>query len=34
LKDLHVTAGANQPFFVGGQQYEGGVLFLELVVRP
>jgi hypothetical protein len=33
LKDLHVTAGPNQPFFVGGQQYQGGVLFLEVVVR-
>jgi hypothetical protein len=34
LKGLQVTAGANQPFFVGGQSYQGGTLFLELVVRP
>ncbi len=34
LKSLHVTAGPNQPFFVGGQQYRGGTLFLEVVVRP
>ena len=34
LKSLHVTAGPNQPFFVGGQQYQGGTLFLEVVVRP
>ena len=33
LKDLHVTAGENQPFFVGGQQFQGGVLFIEVVVR-
>jgi hypothetical protein len=33
LKGLHVTASANQPFFVGGQSYQGGTLFLELVVR-
>jgi hypothetical protein len=33
LKGLQVTASANQPFFVGGQSYQGGTLFLELVVR-
>ena len=30
LKGLHVTLGENQPFFVGGQSYQGGTLFLEL----
>jgi hypothetical protein len=34
LRSLQVTAGANQPFFVAGQSYQGGTLFLELVVRP
>jgi hypothetical protein len=34
LKLLEVTASANEPFFVGGQSYQGGTLFLELVVRP
>jgi hypothetical protein len=34
LKLLEVTASGNQPFFVGGQSYEQGTLFLELVVRP
>lgn len=34
LKLLEVTAGANEPFFVAGQSYAGGTLFLELVVRP
>jgi hypothetical protein len=34
LKLLEVTASSNEPFFVGGQSYEGGTLFLELVVRP
>jgi hypothetical protein len=33
LKLLEVTAGANEPFFVGGQSYKSGTLFLELVVR-
>jgi hypothetical protein len=33
LKLLEVTAGANEPFFVGGQSYRGGTLFLELIVR-
>ncbi len=34
LKSLQVTASANEPFFIGGQTYQGGTLFLELVVRP
>ncbi len=34
LKSLHVTASENEPFFVGGQTFKGGTLFLELVVRP
>ena len=34
LKLLEVTASGNDPFFVGGQSYQGGTLFLELVVRP
>jgi hypothetical protein len=34
LKLLEVTASSNEPFFVGGQSYQGGTLFLELVVRP
>jgi hypothetical protein len=34
LKLLEVTASANEPFFVGGQSFQGGTLFLELVVRP
>jgi hypothetical protein len=34
LKGLQVTASANQPFFVGGQSYQGGTLFVEMVVRP
>jgi hypothetical protein len=34
LKLLEVTASGNEPFFVGGQSYEGGTLLLELVVRP
>jgi hypothetical protein len=33
LKQLEVTASANEPFFVGGQSYQGGNLFLELVVH-
>jgi len=32
LKLLEVTASEGQPFFVGGQTYEGGTLFLELVL--
>ena len=34
LKLLEVTAGPNEPFFVGGQSYQGGTLFLELAVKP
>jgi hypothetical protein len=34
LRSLQVTASENEPFFVGGQNYQGGTLFLELVVRP
>ena len=34
LKSLQVTASANEPFFIGGQSYQGGTLFIELVVRP
>jgi hypothetical protein len=34
LKLLEVTASPNEPFFVGGQSYQGGTLFLELAVRP
>ncbi len=33
LRSLEVTASANQPFFVAGQSYDGGTLFLELVIR-
>jgi hypothetical protein len=33
LKLLEVTATANEPFFVGGQSYQGGTLFVELVIR-
>ena len=32
LKLLEVTAAPNEPFFVGGQSYAGGTLFLELAV--
>jgi hypothetical protein len=34
LKLLEVTAGANEPFFVAGQAFRGGTLFVEIVVRP
>lgn len=34
LKNLQVTVSENEPFFVGGQSYKGGTLFLELSVRP
>ena len=34
LKGLQVTLGDNQPFYVGGQSFQGGTLFLELVVVP
>ena len=30
LKLLEVTASGNEPFFVGGQSFQGGTLFLEL----
>jgi hypothetical protein len=33
LKLLEVTAGRGDPFFVGGQSYQGGTLFLEFVIR-
>jgi len=33
LRLLEVTAGADEPFFVGGQTYDGGTLFLEIVIR-
>ena len=33
LRLLEVTASANQPFFVAGQSYQGGTLFLEIVVK-
>lgn len=33
LKLLEVTASANDPFFVAGQSYQGGTLFLEFVMR-
>jgi hypothetical protein len=34
LKLLEVTTSEGEPFFVGGQSFQGGTLFLELVVRP
>ncbi len=34
LKSLQVTTSENEPFFIGGQNYKGGVLFLELMVKP
>ena len=34
LKLLEVTAGGNEPFFVGGPGFRGGTLLLEIVVRP
>jgi hypothetical protein len=34
LKSLQVTTSEGEPFFVGGQSYQGGTLFLELLVRP
>jgi hypothetical protein len=34
LKGLQVTLSANQPFYVGGQSYRGGTLFLELALMP
>jgi hypothetical protein len=34
LKLLEVTASANEPFFVGGQAFRGGTLFIEIAIRP
>jgi hypothetical protein len=34
LKLLEVTADANDPFFIAGQAFRGGTLFIEIVVRP
>jgi hypothetical protein len=34
LKGLQVTLGENQAFYVGGQTFQGGTLFLQLVVVP
>jgi hypothetical protein len=34
LRSLQVTVSANEPFFVGGQSYQGGTMFIELNVRP
>jgi len=34
LLSLQVTVSANEPFFVGGQGYQGGTMFIELNVRP
>jgi len=34
LRSLQVTVSENEPFFVGGQSYRGGTMFIELNVRP
>jgi hypothetical protein len=34
LRSLQVTVSGNEPFFVGGQSYRGGTMFIELNVRP
>lgn len=34
LKLLEVTASADQPFFLAGQTFKEGKLFIEIVVRP
>jgi hypothetical protein len=34
LKLLDVTAAPNEPFFVGGQSYQGGSLVLAITMRP
>ena len=34
LKLLEVTASPNEPFFVGGQTYQGGSLVLALTMKP
>jgi len=33
LRSLAVTASENEAFFVGGQTYQGGTLFIELQIR-
>jgi hypothetical protein len=33
LNSLQVKASENEPFFVGGQSYKGGMMFLELMVK-
>ncbi len=34
LKLLEVTAAPNEPFFVGGQTYQGGSLVLAITIKP
>jgi hypothetical protein len=34
LKLLDVTAAPNEPFFVGGQSYQGGTLVLGITLKP
>lgn len=34
LKLLEVKAAANEPFFVAGQSYNGGILVIGITVRP
>lgn len=34
LLSVQVTVSANEPFFVGGQSYQGGTMFIALNVRP
>ena len=34
LKLLEVKAAANEPFFVAGQSYGGGILVIGITVRP
>ena len=34
LKLLEVTAAPNEPFFVAGQNYNGGILVLGITVKP
>jgi hypothetical protein len=34
LNSLQVKTSENEPFFVGGQSYKDGMMFLELMVRP
>jgi hypothetical protein len=33
LSRLEVTTSAGSPFFLAGQSYQGGTLFLEIVIR-